>query len=98
MLEQLPAIIIVAPLVSSLVIFAAGWWYKNIAYPMAIAATSISLLSAGAILHSVIANGIISYELGGWNPPWGIEYRIDHLNAVMLVLVSGLSLLATVHA
>ncbi len=98
MIEQVPAIIIVIPLVTSFVIFAAGWWYKHIAFPMAVAATSICLISAGVIFNSVIANGIISYGLGGWPPPWGIEYRIDHLNAVMLILVSGLSLLITLYA
>jgi multicomponent Na+:H+ antiporter subunit D len=98
MIEQLPAIIIVTPVVISFLIFAAGWGYKTIAYPMAVAATSVCLLSAGAILHSVIGEGVISYWLGGWPPPWGIEYRIDHLNAVMLVLVAGLGLLTTLHA
>ena len=98
MIEQLPAIIILTPLATSFLIFAAGWWYKNIAYPMTVAATVICLLSAGAILNSVIEKSIISYWLGGWEPPLGIEYRIDHLNAIMLVLVSGLALLATLHA
>ncbi|MGD9370213.1 MAG: proton-conducting transporter membrane subunit, partial [Desulfobacterales bacterium] len=59
---------------------------------------SICLVSSVGILKSVIVNGTISYWLGGWKPPWGIEYRIDHLNAIMLVLVSVLSLLTTVHA
>jgi multicomponent Na+:H+ antiporter subunit D len=98
MIEQLPAIIILTPLVTSFLIFASGWWYRKIAYPMAVAATSICLLSAGAILNSVIGKGIISYWIGGWKPPWGIEYRIDHLNAIMLLLVSGLALLTTLHA
>ena len=26
--------------------------------------------------------------LGGWAPPWGIEYRVDLLNAFVLMLVS----------
>jgi multicomponent Na+:H+ antiporter subunit D len=98
MIEQLPAIIIVTPAVTSFLIFASGWWSKHIAYPMAIAATSVCLLSAGAILHAVIGRGVLSYWLGGWEPPWGIEYRIDHLNAVMLVLISGLGLLIALHA
>jgi multicomponent Na+:H+ antiporter subunit D len=98
MVQQLPAIIVVAPLVTSFFIFFTGWWYKRIAFPLAVAAMSICLLSSVGILNSVIVNGTISYWLGGWKPPWGIEYRIDHLNAVMLVLVSVLSLLATVHA
>ena len=33
-------------------------------------------------------SGPISYHLGGWEPPWGIEYRVDLLNAFVLVLVS----------
>lgn len=97
MVQQLPAIIIAAPLTISIFIFFTGWWYKRIAHPLAVAAMSICLLASIGILNSVIANGTISYWLGGWKPPWGIEYRIDHLNAVMLVLVSALSLLATVH-
>ncbi|MBT8366760.1 MAG: monovalent cation/H+ antiporter subunit D family protein [Deltaproteobacteria bacterium] len=59
---------------------------------------SVCALSAVGILDSVIVNGTISYGLGGWQPPWGIEYRIDYLNACMLVLVSVLSLLAAIHA
>jgi multicomponent Na+:H+ antiporter subunit D len=27
--------------------------------------------------------------MGGWQPPWGIEYRVDLLGAYVLVLVSG---------
>ncbi|CAB1055603.1 Na(+) H(+) antiporter subunit D [Olavius sp. associated proteobacterium Delta 1] len=98
MVQHLPVIIVIAPLLTSFVIFFTGWWNKRISYPLALAAMSICLLSSVGILNSVIVNGTISYWLGGWKPPWGIEYRIDHLNAVMLVLVSVLSLLATVHA
>ena len=36
---------------------------------------------AGALLWQVLTTGPISYALGGWAPPWGIEYRVDVLNA-----------------
>jgi multicomponent Na+:H+ antiporter subunit D len=98
MTQQLPAIIVIAPLVISFLIFFSGLWYKRIAYPLAVTAMSICLLASVGILQSVIVEGTISYWLGGWQPPWGIEYRIDHLNAVMLVLVSVLGLLAAVQA
>ncbi len=42
--------------------------------------------------------GVISYALGGWAAPWGIEYRIDGLGAFMLVLVSGVAALALPYA
>ncbi len=39
------------------------------------------------ILGKVLAEGVITYELGGWPPPWGIEYRVDAANAFVLVIV-----------
>ena len=34
---------------------------------------------------------LISYHLGDWAPPLGIEYRIDIANALVLALVSGIA-------
>jgi len=65
---------------------------------MAIVALVVCLASSYGILKTVVEQGTIQYWLGGWKPPWGIEYRIDHLNAIMLVLVSFLSLLVAIHA
>lgn len=98
MIQQLPAIIIVTPLVASFVIFAMGWRYQKASWLFATAALTISFLSAVSILALVMKNGAIDYWLGGWKPPWGIAFRIDHLNAIMLVLISFLSLLAAIHA
>lgn len=57
-------------------------------------ATVVAFLSFAvslSLMFSVMQNGAISYKLGGWEAPWGIEYRIDLLNAPLLVLVSGIS-------
>jgi multicomponent Na+:H+ antiporter subunit D len=45
---------------------------------------------ASVLLWQVFDGGIISYEIGAWPPPWGIEYRIDVVNAFVLFLVSGM--------
>lgn len=45
---------------------------------------------AALLLNHAVHIGPISYELGGWPPPWGIEYRIDVLNAFVLLLVSAI--------
>jgi multicomponent Na+:H+ antiporter subunit D len=50
--------------------------------------TSICAVLAAMQLLAVADGSIISYELGGWAPPWGIEYRIDALNAFMALIVS----------
>jgi len=95
---QLPVLIVVTPLIGAIIIFVVCWWFKNIGYPLAVMAMTICFMSSIAIMHSIINNGPISYWLGGWQPPWGIEYRIDHLNAMMLVLVSTIGLLSAVHS
>ena len=32
-----------------------------------------------ALLKGVVSDGPISYDLGGWQAPYGIEYRVDLL-------------------
>ena len=56
--------------------------------------TAVSWVAFGvviALLQSVLSTGVISYELGGWEPPWGIEYRVDTLGAFVMLIVAGIS-------
>ena len=50
------------------------------------------------LLSQVIDGSVISYQLGGWAPPLGIEYRVDTANAFVLLLVSGVSTLVLPYA
>ncbi|MGD2185592.1 MAG: monovalent cation/H+ antiporter subunit D family protein [Desulfobacterales bacterium] len=98
MSHQLPAIIVVLPLVVSFFIFFSGWWAKRAGFPMAVGGLICCVLLSIGIFKSVTTGGTIHYWLGGWEPPWGIEYYIDHLNAFMLVLVSFLGLFTAIYA
>ena len=49
-----------------------------------LAALGISL----RLLSTTASSGPLSYAIGDWAPPWGIEYRIDVVNAWVLVVVS----------
>ena len=54
-------------------------------------ATLICCLSLGISVHllrRVMEEGTIIYALGSWSAPWGIEYRIDPVNAFVLLLVA----------
>ena len=42
------------------------------------------------LLGQVLAGDVLVYEFGGWARPYGIEYRVDILNAFVLVVVSGI--------
>lgn len=57
-------------------------------------ATLVSWLTFASciwLLREVSDVGLISYHLGDWAPPLGIEYRVDLANALVLLLVSGLA-------
>jgi multicomponent Na+:H+ antiporter subunit D len=41
---------------------------------------------------------VVSYHLGSWPPPWGIEYRVDALSAFVMVLVSGIGVVTATYA
>ncbi len=98
MVEQAPVLIIIVPLMSALVTPLLGWIRKDICYPWVILALLVSVMSSATVLNTVIHSGVIHYHLGSWLPPWGIEYVIDHLNAMMLVLISGTALLVAIYS
>ncbi|MBW2595227.1 MAG: monovalent cation/H+ antiporter subunit D family protein [Deltaproteobacteria bacterium] len=97
-LEQAPILIVVIPLMSAIVTPLLGWWKRDLCYPWVILSLLFSTLCSVIVLNTVMHDGVIHYYLGGWLPPWGIEYVVDHLNAMMLVLVSGSSLLVAVYS
>ncbi|MDW3095846.1 MAG: monovalent cation/H+ antiporter subunit D family protein [Gammaproteobacteria bacterium] len=57
-------------------------------------ATSIAWISFAIsifLIFQVNANGTLSYELGSWPAPWGIQYYIDTISAFVLVLVTAIA-------
>lgn len=98
MTEHAPILIILIPLLASFFNLLIGLWRKRLCYPFVVAALGMCVFSSFVILNTVINTGNISYRLGGWEPPWGIEYVIDHLSAFMLVIVSFMSFITAVYS
>jgi multicomponent Na+:H+ antiporter subunit D len=98
MAEQFAALIIVVPLLASLLVPVIGWWKKRLCYPWVVAVLVIPLISSLSMLNTVMTTGKFSYRLGGWAPPWGIEYVLDYLSAFVLVIVSFISLIVAIYS
>ena len=87
--SHLPVLVIVIPLICApLCILFRG---KDQAFGIALVAIWSSFACACLVTARVMTEGTISYELGGWPPPIGIELRIDALNALILLIVSGIA-------
>ncbi len=70
------------------------------AWGLSIAAAVISLYFA-ILLQALVQDspsGILSYALGRWPVPLGIEFRITALNSLFLVLISAIGVLAAIFA
>lgn len=84
--SNLPALQVVVPLLAALLcaLSRRGW----LAWFIALVVSWAMPVSAGYMLIEVLTNGPISYALGGWPPPYGIEYRVDALSGLIILLVS----------
>lgn len=91
--QHFPALIIIIPLLSALTIAAAGWLNKRLCFPISLMALTASLCASVGLMGNVMKTGMIEYRLGGWAPPWGIAYNVDHLNGLVLIVISLVALL-----
>ena len=93
---QLPALQIVVPLLAAAL--CALVRNPTFAWGLAGAVSTVCLVISVALAFAVADGSEIAYLLGGWAAPWGIEYRIDALNALVLVIVSGASTVTLAYA
>lgn len=90
----LPVLVLLVPLFGALALpllrIRGAWLVQPLAL-VAAGITSALAWAAGALV--LRTGGPVVHRLGGWEPPWGIELRVDYLSAVMVVLITTLSFL-----
>ena len=92
------SILILAPLLLfSFIATLVGIWRLTWAYIAAVIGMALALVAAGAGLLRVLSEGELRHYLGGWPPPFGIEYVLDHLSAFMAVIVVFIGLIAVIY-
>ena len=89
MLAHLPILQVIVPLMAAPLCLLLS--RPRLVWLFTLIVSGSAFLISSLLLQQVMASGTIIYELGGWDAPWGIEYRIDHLNALLLLIISGVS-------
>nr|WP_297349425.1 monovalent cation/H+ antiporter subunit D family protein [uncultured Glaciecola sp.] len=95
-MEQLTILLIVIPLMVAPI--TALIPSEKVTWLLTLIVCLISLAISCYILYEVIDGSHVIYELGGWRPPWGIEYKIDSLNAFVALIVSAMGCLSCLFA
>jgi len=86
MLEHLAALQVVLPLAAApLIVLARS---ARFAWLATTAVSYLCLVISVRLFWQVAEAGPVSYAIGSWPPPWGIEYRVDALSGFVLVAVS----------
>jgi multicomponent Na+:H+ antiporter subunit D len=98
MTTHLPVLIVVVPLTAALVVPLATLLSARLARVITLVTLFVVTLCAGAALSRVLAHGSWHYKLGGWAPPWGIEYVIDPLSGGMATLIAVMAILVAIYA
>ena len=94
--RNLPALVIVVPLLAALIAPLLTrinprvvWWWVT-------ATLGATLVMAIQLLLRVENEGTVQYAMGGWPAPTGIEYAVDMLNAIVLVMIAAVSFLTSI--
>lgn len=89
MLDHLPILQVLLPMMAAPLALIIN--RPRLVWIFALITTGLTLGVSILLLEQVLNHGTLIYEMGGWAAPWGIEYRIDTLNAFVLLLVSLIS-------
>ena len=96
LLDHLPVLVVIIPLMTAPLCVLVD--RPRAAWGIALAAAWLSFAAAIALALEVAASGTLTYQLGGWPPPWGIEYRIDTLASYVLLIVTAMAALVMLFA
>ncbi len=89
MTEHLPALQVVVPMLAAPVCVLLRRTQAVKVFAVLVAWSTLAI--AGTLLATVLDSGTISYKMGGWAAPAGIEYRVTIANAYILVLVTSVA-------
>lgn len=98
MIAQAPILILLFPFCAAILICVAGQHRPQVCFVLTVATLLGTLIATGVVFAQVTTTGPVDYLLGGVDPPFGIQYRIDVLNGLVLIIVSGVALLSAMYS
>ncbi len=88
LLANLPALQVIVPLVSAPACLLLR--KPRHAWFCALLVSWLVLAMAVLLLKQVSIGGSLSYPIGAWATPWGIEYRVDMASAMMILMIASI--------
>lgn len=93
---HLPILLVIIPLLAAPLCLLIN--HKKLNWLFTLLVSAVSFVIAVQLLLFVSSTGPVSYHLGGWLPPYGIEIHIDQLNAFVALIITAISTLVLLSA
>lgn len=92
--DHLPVLAIVVPLIAAPLcfLFLGTVSARPLAWVIAVGAIAFSFVASVQLVQMVYDGGVLSYRLGNYAPPFGIEFRIDGASALVLLVIAASAL------
>lgn len=98
MIELALILMIVMPLFAGLLNTTIGRFSNKARHAISTITTLILIALAVTILKTTLEGNILTYGVGGWSPPLGINLVADSLSALMTLIISGIGFLCVVYS
>ncbi|HJH29238.1 MAG TPA: monovalent cation/H+ antiporter subunit D family protein [Methanosarcinaceae archaeon] len=97
-INNLPVLTVVIPLIAGFLTTITGWIDRRLCWYWVMLTMFVVVLITSSNLLTVINSGTIYYHLGGWMPPFGIEYVIDLLNGFVCLIIAFIGLMVAIYS
>ncbi len=94
--SQLPALQIILPLLMAPIALMVR--NPRIVWLLSLIVTWMTFVISIFLMMQVLDSGTITYRIGGWAAPWGIEYVLDKVGTFVLIIVSAIGSLVMTYA
>src|SRR6056297_3775733 len=92
MIDHLPVLLVVLPIVGGALPLVASLYADRAGWPIAVVTMLGHAALAGLLAWQVWTGGVVTYAVGGFALPYGIELVVDGLSLAVVLLISAISL------
>jgi multicomponent Na+:H+ antiporter subunit D len=93
-----PVLLVVVPLGFAAICPLLGAWRRSLCFWWALAGAAATAFLSWSLIGKVSSSRPLTYGLGDWSPPWGIQIRVDVPAVVMCCAVTGIILAFVVYS
>ncbi len=91
--RHFPVLMITIPMLGAVILPFLGYLRRRWLPWAALVPLTTSSVLGTLLIGRIPADGYLSYHLGNWEPPFGIEIRVDYVGLFLLLVICGISLL-----